>query len=424
VSAECSLDDGAKADFSCEFGCSTGYGCIFEQGEQAVKADPPLKGGYMVKVDWKLDVPEGLSTSVAVFGNDASRRLLFATSASRLYSVSGQGEVKWAIDLPDKVVNSLSVNPLDGTAYAGCDDGFLYAYDQDGALAWKYESSGPIRSTVLVIADGEQAEVVFSTLDGTVKTLSGDGGLLSSLKMLDCTDCDHANIFFSASVQVLHVVLIDEQQPGTMGSLYYGALDKQTDSLYLSEHLPKVLDFDYYFGHVTVLTGETIERFGFHRQDGTLLGYDYVLDLTAPFNVEEADGNGPIQLEDCTTVGSLGGSSVPLICAGTLYVIDDIYSVDGRKVSLVYDGKDTFVAGRHEMQQAEKDVWVLAKKRAHYFFAKDYGTLTGLAFSLNLTVTDDCLTQLTSCTVNSPEGGRHYFPAADGVYAISVDYRW
>ncbi len=403
ITAVCKTQEGKSETLPCELGCSTGYGCVAEGEPQTVMADPPVPGGHEVSIARIPAGSEAISTSVFHFFAGDRPRLLFATEEPRLYSVEPEGKLVWSADLPAPATGGLVATPVDfqENVYVGCGNGNAYAYVEPGEIVWQYDANASILATALVSQEGADPLVALATADGDVLLVTLDGETGPAGFAAPAGPYDGAVLDWAPDERALQVAFLD----GSEHTLDYLAYDLEGQALVLDRNFEQVAGFDFYFGHFTVLAEGALWRFGYYRMGGVVHHHDVQVE---------------IPLEGCKAVGSLGSTAVQLVCGDALYVIDDIYSDDQFSSAAFFQDGAALSGNQYQIQNSLMDSWLVSAEQAHFFNAKTHGVLQGLAFTLNLGLSDACFSNLKACAITTAEQGVHYFPGRDGVYRITV----
>lgn len=130
---------------------------------------------------WEALIGGELDSSPVI---DADGNIYVASTTGDLFGYDSQGQVLWQFSVPDEAGalgrdKGLRASPMlkgDGRLYMGCQNHFLYALDlSNGQVAWKFETGGIIESPAVAGIDGS---ILFSSRDGYVYALDGDGNLL------------------------------------------------------------------------------------------------------------------------------------------------------------------------------------------------------------------------------------------------------
>ncbi len=131
------------------------------------------------RIKWLFDINAAIHSSPAVHNG----RVYVGADDGYLYAFnenvtgdSNEGELIWKRKTGGKIRSSPAVDDQEGGTVicVGCDDGRLYAYDENGELQWTYAASGPIRSSPAIDGNGD---IYFGSDDGTVYALFKDGSL-------------------------------------------------------------------------------------------------------------------------------------------------------------------------------------------------------------------------------------------------------
>ncbi len=133
------------------------------------------------ELNWEEFLGGELDSSVAI---GPSGHLYVATSEGFVYSIaSDSGEIRWSFELPtepgasdrDTEITASCVLEGDGSVYIGSKNYFFYALDTaDGSVRWRYETGGIIEASATRGVDGS---VIVSSQDGYVYAFNPDGSL-------------------------------------------------------------------------------------------------------------------------------------------------------------------------------------------------------------------------------------------------------
>ena len=291
--------------------------------------------------------------------------------------------------------------PSGGGLYVGGNDGKLYAFGEGGEASWAYDAGAPVLATVVVEREDEESLVALAAGDGTVRWVTAAGVAAAPGPVAGPGPYDGAALDWSAKDGVLQAAFVRE----TQRTVDYLASDPETAEQVLSRSFSNVVGFDYYFGHFTVLADGALERYGYYRQEGQVHFHHIAVD---------------VPLEECKGVGSLGSTSVQLVCGDSLRVLTDLYSPEWQAPTLVFQDEAALAGPHYEMQLDLMNSWLVAKDHLHYFGAASHGVLDGLAFSLNLGFAEACYSNYTACTITAAETGVYYYPGRQGLYRITV----
>jgi len=122
-------------------------------------------------VKWVFDT-NGPVTSSASIGEDGT--IYAACEDGNLYAIDPNGTLIWKYDTNDELISSPSLG-TDGTIFVGGRNGILYAIDKDGNLRWTHSTGGWIYSSPAVAKNGK---VFVGSMDGKLYALGSDGSEL------------------------------------------------------------------------------------------------------------------------------------------------------------------------------------------------------------------------------------------------------
>lgn len=149
-------------------------------------------GGFLYAINtdstlrWKFRVNFPIGTSPTL-GNDGT--LYVASESGYLYAVNSDGTQRWMTKLESGIGGSPAISD-DGAIYitgggggftggsgyvAGRDGGFLYAFNSDGTLRWKYQTEKRFGTSPAIGADGtiyvgnDDSNIYAFNTDGTVR---------------------------------------------------------------------------------------------------------------------------------------------------------------------------------------------------------------------------------------------------------------
>ena len=120
---------------------------------------------------WNFTDNGTIMTSPAI-GSDGT---IYIVSGNNLYGISSNGNLKWKYSITNNTFPELFSSPAigsNGIIYVGSDNGFLYAFNPDGTLKWKYQTGGEIDSSPCIGSDGT---IYFGS--GLVYAINPDGTL-------------------------------------------------------------------------------------------------------------------------------------------------------------------------------------------------------------------------------------------------------
>ncbi|UTB32330.1 MAG: PQQ-binding-like beta-propeller repeat protein [Methanobacterium sp. ERen5] len=101
----------------------------------------------------------------------------YIASGNKLYSITSTGNLKWEYSITNDTDPRLFSSPAigsNGVIYVGSDNGYLYAFNTDGTLKWKYQTGDEIDSSPCIGSDGT---VYVGSADKFVYAINPDGTL-------------------------------------------------------------------------------------------------------------------------------------------------------------------------------------------------------------------------------------------------------
>jgi outer membrane protein assembly factor BamB len=127
-----------------------------------------------------------LNAPVVAIANGSTEAIYVADSGGFIFKLDSNGQPVGGFSFSPPVGPMRSSPALAGDRlYVGSDDGNLYAVDAaNGAVAWQFQTDGPIISSPAVAIGGEEPVIVFGSLDGNVYFVLDAGG---SATLLDET---------------------------------------------------------------------------------------------------------------------------------------------------------------------------------------------------------------------------------------------
>ena len=102
---------------------------------------------------------------------------IYIVSGNNLYGITSTGNLKWKYSITNNTFPGLISSPAigsNGVIYVGSDNGFLYAFNPEGTLKWKYQTGNGIYSSPCIGSDGT---VYVGSGDGYVYALNPEGAL-------------------------------------------------------------------------------------------------------------------------------------------------------------------------------------------------------------------------------------------------------
>jgi len=130
---------------------------------------------------WKYGTSSNVTSSPAI-GADGTiyvgaraRRSVTQEMVDYLYAFNPDSTLKWSFEIGEdgdfEVTGSPAVTS-DGTIYFGCEDGNLYAIDQNGNEKWTYPTGAAIHSSPAIGSDGT---IYFGSNDNNLYAVSSSG---------------------------------------------------------------------------------------------------------------------------------------------------------------------------------------------------------------------------------------------------------
>ncbi|MGA2172624.1 MAG: PQQ-binding-like beta-propeller repeat protein [Sedimentisphaerales bacterium] len=133
------------------------------------------KGPQLGCVKWVFDTNGPVSSQVAVtMPSWNSYGVYIGCEDGNIYALDDQGELIWNYDINTPIVGSPAVGYY-GMVYAAGQNGELYAIDDYGDLRWTQTTNAPIYSTPVV---GYSGKIYVCSEDGLIYALDGDGSEL------------------------------------------------------------------------------------------------------------------------------------------------------------------------------------------------------------------------------------------------------
>lgn len=152
----------------------------------------------------------------------------------KLYAVAGDGTLRWTVDTAGPVDAAACVLP-DGLVVFGSYDGQLRAVDPAGAVAWSLDVGAPVMTTPCVDDDGQ---LWFGTDSGRLMAVSAAGKVLARITVTDLLSASPVSVAGSVFVadrrlfgsdgtraEVAAEPIVAECAPGEDGTLYVGSWD-------------------------------------------------------------------------------------------------------------------------------------------------------------------------------------------------------
>ncbi|MFM8618236.1 MAG: PQQ-binding-like beta-propeller repeat protein [Opitutaceae bacterium] len=170
-------------------------------------------------------------------------------TAGRLVAVAADGTVRWSILRPDGISASPAVGP-DGTVYAACYDGKLYAINPaNGAIRWQYDAGSFIVSSPAI---GEDGSAYFGAGDGRLHAVDARGVRRWTFQTGDWVESSPAlgadgTVYFGSRDRSFYAVAPDGREKwrfavsgavtaspalGADGTIYFGAADQRMYALF------------------------------------------------------------------------------------------------------------------------------------------------------------------------------------------------
>jgi hypothetical protein len=122
---------------------------------------------------WGASAGCGVKSAPAV-GPDGT--IYFGATDNYLYAFDPDSTLKWRYETGGDVDAGPAI-AADGTVYVGSDDNCLYAVNADGTLKWRYETGGTVEAAPAIGPDGT---IYFTSDDGYLYALKGMSPLASS----------------------------------------------------------------------------------------------------------------------------------------------------------------------------------------------------------------------------------------------------
>jgi outer membrane protein assembly factor BamB len=116
---------------------------------------------------WTLTTASGGPITVGADGT------IYLGGLDAITAVNPRGTVKWSFPLPKRLCSSPSV-ATDGTVYAGCNDGKVYALAPNGDLKWKFPTGRELHATPVLSKNGN---IYVAGADHFLYALGPDGKL-------------------------------------------------------------------------------------------------------------------------------------------------------------------------------------------------------------------------------------------------------
>jgi len=133
------------------------------------------KGPQLGCVKWVFDTNGPVSSQVAVTRSDyRGYRIYVGCEDGFLYAINDDGGLLWSYDTNTPIVGSPAVGYY-GMIYVAGQNGWIYAVDGFGHLRWTQTTDAPIYSTPVV---GYSGKIYVSSEDGLIYALDDDGSEL------------------------------------------------------------------------------------------------------------------------------------------------------------------------------------------------------------------------------------------------------
>jgi outer membrane protein assembly factor BamB len=133
------------------------------------------KGPKLGCIKWVFETNGPVSSQVALTWPDHhGYRIYVGCEDGLVYALNDDGEYIWSCDINAPIVGSPAVGYY-GMVYVAGQNGWLYAIDDDGDLRWTHITDGPVYSTPVVGYDGK---IYVCSEDGIVYALAADGSEL------------------------------------------------------------------------------------------------------------------------------------------------------------------------------------------------------------------------------------------------------
>jgi outer membrane protein assembly factor BamB len=133
------------------------------------------KGPKLGCIKWVFETDGPVSSQVAITWPDHhGYRIYVGCEDGLIYALNDDGEYIWSCDINTPIVGSPAVGYY-GMVYVAGQDGWLYAIDDDGDLRWTHITDGPVYSTPVVGYDGK---IYVCSEDGIIYAIAADGSEL------------------------------------------------------------------------------------------------------------------------------------------------------------------------------------------------------------------------------------------------------
>ncbi|MFA5239344.1 MAG: PQQ-binding-like beta-propeller repeat protein, partial [Phycisphaerae bacterium] len=133
------------------------------------------KGPLLGCVKWIFDTNGPVSSQVAVTrSNHHGYRIYVGCEDGVVYALNDDGELLWSYDINTPIVGSPAVGYY-GMVYVAGKNGWLYAIDDDGDVRWTQTTDAPVYSAPVVDCSGK---IYVSSEDGLIYAFDADGSEL------------------------------------------------------------------------------------------------------------------------------------------------------------------------------------------------------------------------------------------------------
>jgi polyvinyl alcohol dehydrogenase (cytochrome) len=121
-------------------------------------------------------------------GPDNARYQSAAAAGLSLDQIRGL-KLKWAFGFDGDVTAFSQPTVVDGQVFVGSAGGVIHALRADtGCLQWTFQASGPVRSSVLLVSDGNRRSLLFGDQTGWFYSLEAETGALLWKKKIEEND--------------------------------------------------------------------------------------------------------------------------------------------------------------------------------------------------------------------------------------------
>ncbi|MEZ5336762.1 MAG: PKD domain-containing protein [bacterium] len=130
----------------------------------------PNLGAQTSAIRWSYLTPNVVSGELAVTPEGT---IYAGCWNGRLYALNHDGFLQWTYTSAEAITAGIALGS-DGTLYFGSDDNFLHAVLPDGRRKWRFATGDDVRSSPTIAADGT---VLFGSLDNKFYAVNPDGTL-------------------------------------------------------------------------------------------------------------------------------------------------------------------------------------------------------------------------------------------------------